>query len=367
MNPHVDTSSITWLGLSTLAALIGGIWWRMHLTGESLFDVVNGLFKRQKLSIIMAVIIILNLAEAMMAASLVLSSQKYSLNLVARFIGHISISAASLACALLIGDTMKHLIQAIKGLNFGATLLRLFRLTIVVGFAFLLPVFNAAIISNGLHETASCRLWLASINPFSSQGYYMYLLAKGNPAIGPGPLTIQYEPWDSLSYPMVTTLGITIIHIVFLLLDLTFVSDMHDASKASNEKEEAKGEKEEAKTGAKGEEGEGEKDTEVKTSNAFEEGLVKVMKFYGLSGDQLKTKYAACQKIIVAQSPGNSSGIADRVHSTLVLIEAFEKANYDAAKAATERNKILEAIKKMFEASPANGLGFGISLPKPKN
>lgn len=337
MDPvQIDTSSITWLGISTLILLIVGIGWQMHATGKSLFGVVNDLFKKQNLSIIMGVIILLNLAEAMIAASLLLSSQKYSLNLVARFIGHISISAASLACALFISDSVKAVGEAFKAIHVGAIIVRLLRLTIVVNLAWFLPCFNALIISNGLHETAAVRLLWANL--FGSREYYMYLLAKGNPAIGPGALTMSYEPWDSLTYPMATTLGITAIHIIFLALDLLIVLDPLELRKkkeadaadaadtATDQSNQAPGQ---ANAPA---------DEDPKTANAYEESLLKVLKFYGLTEATLAAKFKACQNIISSQTDPNRVAIAKRVHDLDESMKAFKAANYSGAKEESEKS-----------------------------
>lgn len=359
MDPvHVDTSSITWLGLSTLLLIMGGIAWQMHKTKQTLFEVVNGLFKRQNLSIIMGVIMVLNLAEALMAASLLLTSQKYSLNLFARFIGHMSISAASLACALFISDTVKSLWESLLALHLGAALVRAIRLIIVFNLAWILPCFNALIISNGLHETASLRLLGAYY--FGSDKYYIYLLAKGNPAIGPGPLDIAYEPWDALSYPMATTLGITVIHIIFLALDLLIVLDPLDLKKKAAAEKEEKDEKDEKEP----DQDKKADEDDPATANAYETSLLQVLKFYGLTGAVLKAKYKACQDITKGQTDSNRAGISNALHTLKVKIDAFNAAAHDDAKAASQKAEIVSDIKKTFESSPANGLGFGMSLPK---
>lgn len=285
-----------------------------------------------------------------MAASILsLGHQAYQLNFAARFVGHMSLALLSLLGAVSLTKGFRSLGELFMSplkdnFYFRGFILRTFRVILAVGFAFGLPVFNMLLIANGLHETPAIRLLWA--DSFGTKERYIYLLAKHGK-------TIEYEPWDGISYPMAATIVITIAHILIILWDAAIVGDKKPVPRSTPGTPPVPGTTPAGTTPTGSPRG---------SAGVYEDTLNTILEFYGLDENQRVAK--------VAMAINNTARLSDPLKLELanVVYQLVERVTKHATGGtAAERTALLKDIDALFRASSSNGKGFGMGLPRPKN
>lgn len=348
----------------------------------SYHQLMNRVIGRNSLSIYMGMVVLAVFAEATMAASLLVGGTgSHGISPEARFAGHLLMQAASLVGALFIVVEWKALWLFPYGRNLKEWknapiilwifILRLFRVCMATGMAFGFPIYNAKVMANGLQSSAALHLWWVDMwqGLFYSKQYYVYLLAKGGHQL-------DYESWDALSYPMIATIGITIAHLIFLLVDIATVADpdyigILNGSAASSESSAASGGSGSSAPSASASASTSSSSTS--TSSAPQDEATKaterLLRAYGLDDDAVKAKMETTKKIVdtMPQKAQIKLGqVLEALEDKLNSLEADEKdGRIKGAALTAAKADLADQIKKSFAESASRGLGFGISLPKP--
>lgn len=354
---HLDSSAITWLGGITLLAFVLLIWQaKKHNPDKEVGVVINEYLYRYNISIFLVAAFILNLAEAMMAASiLAVGKQTYALNFAARFAGHMSLALLSLLGALTLTKEFKSFGELFKppfkdNFYFLGLLLRLVRIGLASAFAFLLPILNALLIANGLHETPAIRILYADY--VGNNVDLTLLLLKYNKPF-------DYEPWDGISYPMAATLVITMCHILIIIWDAAIAGDKR--RKATPAPANPNPAPANAPGGAQ---------NPRTPAGVYEDTLNQLLEFHAGVGD---TDRAARVQMAIQNTANLSDAkrmeLANLVHLLVERVKGHKAnlGNLAAAALATEKVTLTKEIDNLFRSSPSQGKGFGMGLPRSPN
>lgn len=376
----MDTTAVSWLGLGTLGLIAVWLYFeKKRHPGLEPGKIIMLYMTKYNISFFMMLCIIMNMAEAMMAASLISSDDKFALSFVARYFSHLSLSTMSILGAFTIFkeyQVWRSTFSGWKTFRFSKLVFRSLRLAISAGAAFLLPVLNMYIIGNGLHETAHLKLLLASLNIFDfDHSGYLYLLAKNG-------LTLEYEPWDNVSYPMIATFGVTITHLITIAwegLTLTDIDDpvfkaafhIHDAQQPAPA---AGGGNNNGGSNANNNGGGNNNNPPPPGPNApdpanpYEEAMVELLKFYGLDEQQIKGRLDQARNSLNSQDDATRIAIGSLFAGLEREYKAYETSVANGSltgQAKTDReNQIITKIASTFAGSIRNKKGLGISLPR---
>lgn len=369
----LDTSSISWLGLGTLALLV--IWLYFEKKRHPNLEpgkIIMLYLTKYNISVFMGLCIIMNLAEAMMAASLISGKEQFALSYLARYLGHLSLSAMSVLGALTIFKEVKIWRSTFTGGFKGFSLWKLFvrsaRIVISAGAAFLLPMINMFIIASGLGETAHLKILLASFYFWDFDGSsYMYQLAKNG-------YTIDFEPWDVLSYPMVATVAVTISHMIAIVWEGLTMTDIDDPVFIDAFKIHQAPAPASAPNGNPAPNAGGTPPTPAPNpsapspQNPYEEAMVDILKFYGLDDNQVKGRLDQARNALNSQDDATRIAIgslfAGLQRELQSFTEAVQNGSLTGQAKADRETQIKKKISDTFAGSIRNKKGLGISLPR---
>ncbi len=369
----MDTTAISWLGLGTLFVIVVWLYYeKKRHPGLEPGKIIMLYMTKYNISFFMGLCIVMNLAEAMMAASLISTEEQFKLSFVARYLTHLSLSVASIGGAFTIFKewaVWRSTFSSRKSFRPSKFVFRSLRVLIATSAAFLLPILNMYIISNGLQETAHLKLLLESINFLDlDNSRYIYLLAKNG-------LTIDYEPWDNVSYPMIATVGVTFTHLITIAWEGLTLTDIDDpdfqaafhihqspspaapANNATPPDPNATNANQQASP-----------QNAPNPSNPYEESMVELLRFYGLDDSQIKGRLDQARTSLNSQDDATRIAIGSLFAGLEKEYKAFSAACDNGSltgQAKTDReNQIIAKIASTFAGSIRNNKGLGISLPR---
>lgn len=331
-----------WIDYSVLmifgAILLGGIgflfWrWSKKYQGRSFGDIINIQLVREKITIFVIGMIICNVAEAMMAASITVPGEQIHANPFTRFLIHMSIGFVGIVCGVYTFHYVREF-AARKSKN-------LVRATIIVGTLLLgtvmFPFFNLAIIAKGMGDLPLII------------GFFI------NPIVA----------LDKMTFVTGASTVATLAHLFMVGIDGLLTSDDINTVKYTL----ADGEDIDKKVTERGE------NAKKDTLDKFEDGVAFLLRRQGYRTDSQAKKdefdatLASCWKNIDGLSQTDRYKLADSVRKLVDDIKEFDKKG-KKGKSADEVSKINEEfrtrIEKLFAASIKGGKGFGRQLAQRK-
>lgn len=332
------------LGLGLVLAIIAWIWWLKKKNPEmTLGEVFSKILLREKFTTVILSVILINVAEAIMAAS-ISPKGEIPVSPVARMLTHFTIAFAGIFFGIWLPSTIRGLLiggtKDIK--NFG----KLFLVVVVVGLsALFFPYLNALLISGGLKET-----------------HLFARILHGNFTGG----------FIHMSYVMQATVCALLAHYCLVLADgiMILASSKKELESAANygmagsnvriddinKKINERGEEEKAKYTA-----------EVTKEKAIP-FLLNRYRFTDKAELQGKIKQAT--KIIDGMDNKSQLALSQRAHALKKKIEDWDNTKGEdlADDARQAKNKeFRESISDLFKGSTKGGVGFGMTLPTKKH
>lgn len=370
--PPDHTVNGTWIiifGLATLAGL--GIWLyllKRKYPSLNLGEILSSVFSREHETVFVLTLLLINVTEAIMAASIHPSGQTPP-NPLARFLSHMGIQLIAIAA----GTSMwRELAKAFEPkISKAARTARFLKGAAITYAAIKIPFINLDIIANGLHEDVVLSLYQAGLNPFIGhstlvQAYQYY----GYPE--------NYSPWGGMSYVMCTSTALTHIHMMLIgieglsLLDPTSETRqklLKNLPLKEEKKEEKKDEKKEDKDKKKDKvEKEDLMNAEKRNLEKVPDNLAFLLKRVGYSGDQLDKFVKQASEKLDKMPPQEGSKMSERLSNLVNECNTLTKSNLSGDEKKKKNNEIKDKIHKIFAASPnateIKDRGFGMTLKK---
>lgn len=365
-----SSSTLLWLGLGTLAGV--GVWLyflKKKYPKMTIGEILSMIFVRENETVFIVATILINFAEALMAASIHPVGQTPP-NPLARFLVHSIISFVAISAGItLIRDVAKIFV---KGIGKAQVTARIIKVLLVLMAALGIPILNMYIIANGLKESIPVELFLASVNPFVSKaelaGAVLYYSLPPN-----------YSFWGGLSYIMCATVSVTGVHMLLVLIEGFNNMDTtnqlrYDRMFEGVEGEKAKDGKDGKKEGEKGDK-KGEKkeeplmDGEERHISQIKDNLLFLLRRVNYTGsglDNLKTTTAGkLDKMPLADQAKMAERIAKLVNEGKTIDSKAYKNDEDKKR---EKKDLDLKIRALFEGSPKetdiDKRGFGTTLKK---
>ena len=366
-----DKITLLVVGLGTLLAFFFWAWYITKREKKPLGEIVSVMLVHQRESIFVCLILIIYLAESLLASSVHPDAGELPSPL-ARFLSHFSVSIFGMVSSLaFIRETASLFDPELykKPYDYASIIAR----SIVAGFAFLfawaVPFANAWIISVGLGDSENIKymLWLEKYVIFwHSHADYVTEVIKygGDP--------ISYRPMGAMSYQMQTTVILTLVHIFATISEgaqnLTSRSRRQwlFANPHLSEKDIEDQKKRQERAAAKEK---GPTPEEKQRLDTVEEGIEYLLKRFKYSGDDLKKASALAKtnlhEKVESRDPNLAIGLASEIAKLRVLYEAADKVS--DAKAKEDKKKDLDQqTRQLFAKSPKGAtikdVGLGITL-----
>lgn len=304
-------------------------------------DVINKIFVREKVSIFLIALGIINLTEGIMAASITPLGE-VPVNPLARVLSHLMISIVSIVFGINT-SIIAHKIFKPKAEK------RALGFALFLGYllaSILLPYANLALIANGLKQTAFLNYFILGLNPFNNMAEYYYSLGLG----------YAYSPWDNMQYVLAVSITLTGVHYF-----LTFLDGMHTVYDSKFEL----GIFIKNKNGEKGTD----KEKEKGGTKSPKEPISDLLNFYYYNTTNDKKAITALidksHDIHDAMNATNKSLISAAVQN-LASKSRTVLADASSSKADKKANIIgvHTEIEILWKGSIKDGKGFGMTLPK---
>lgn len=341
-NQDVQTvvNSYSMIIILSLAMVIALIWWAsatMKKHPEMTFgDMMNAMLIKQKLSIFIISVILLNISEAIMAASITPLGET-PINPLARLLSHSMVALVSILCGLKMPTSFKEIFNSEKRI---AVSVFIFILTVVGTFT--LPYINVYLIASGLKQMQLLNLYTLSLNPLNNMPAYYQSI--GLPA--------QFSPLGAMQYPMVVSVAIYYVHVFLVVLDGAYI--IHNKPKPKTI---------EVKDGKKS-------DTDKKPeSEKSQDPIRKLINRYSnnnLAQDVVDSKIKQAHAIHDGLNAVNKSKLSSNIASMMNKVEQFDRdsSNLSSDEKKEAKLKLRKEIRDFFAQSTKDGAGFGITLPK---
>lgn len=315
---------ISIMGIATLLFIGGFIWYltsRKENEGLGAGEVINKYFVNERVFITISFVILVNLAEALTAAS-IQNMHEAPFNQVARFLSHLGIAIMGITCSVYTPMMFKEAVDPKKEGGFIKWLL----LTTIVAGSIIFPMINVILISGALKCTPIVNAFLK---------------------------TWSTVAWGLLPSIMQVTIGLTIAHIFALFLDGLFIAAGHSKFK---------GDKKEDKTL-------NEKITDKGEKTKHTDGIKFLLMRFGYKDQELNTKIAIANKTINNMSPSDQATLAKNVYDLQLSIKQFDQASgsMDADEKGRKKQQQKQDIANLFAASTKSGKGFGMTLKTVKS
>lgn len=329
-----------------LAILLGAIWWGRSLVKKNpdltFGDVVNAMFYREKVSIFIITLFIINFAEALFAASITPKGE-IPVNPLARIVSHMIIAIVAITCGLMLPAIFKQ-VFAKENKRRGAAISILI---LAIFGTFALPYMNLTLIASGLKQIPIVTLYMYSLNPFNSMPAYYT-------SIGLAP---SFSPLQALEYPMVVTIFMTFSHYFVVLLDGMFII-YHEREKIKDSDKDSDKDKDKDKDKNKNKNNRRDVDPITKLIDRYSNG--------SLSKEVEKQWVDKCHDVHDKLNGNDKSSLSSNIVSYINEIEEFESKAGSMSKEdrADKKKEIRLKIFEFVKTSPKYGKGFGLTLPR---
>lgn len=312
------------MGISVLLFIIGFIWFlstREVNKNLKVGEVINKYFVNERVFITIAFVILVNLAEALTAAS-IQNVHEAPFNQVARFLSHLGIAIMGITCSVYTPMMISEAFDKSKTNPVKWALL----VAIVTG-SVIFPAINVILISAALKCTPIVNAFLR---------------------------TWSSVAWGLLPSIMQVTIGLTIAHMYALFLDGLFIAAGH--SKLEAAKEPKKGEELQKDISEKGEKAK------------YTDGVKFLLMRFGYTGQELTNKITMANKIINNMNATDQAALAKNMYDMTTSIKQFDSvsASMDAKEKADKKGIQKTEIANLFAASVKGGKGFGMTLKQLK-
>lgn len=328
-NLWIDYSILFILGIVLMGGLGYIFWkWSKKYEGQSFGDIINIQLVKEKITIFVFGMIVCNVAEAMMAASITVPGEVIHANPFTRFLIHMAVGIVGIVC----GVYTFHYVRVFAQRKYKNKM----RATMVVGTlllgTLLFPFLNLVVIAKGMGDLP--LVLGLFVSPVVAMTKMTFVTAASTIA--------------------------TLAHLFMVTIDGLLTSDdIATFQYAAGEKDIDKSITEKGEEAKKG-----------KLDN-FEDGVAFLLRRHGYKTDTKARKdefdsvLASCWKNIDKLKPNERYVLADRVHKIVEDVKEFEK-NKKKGKSQEEIAKANEEfrdrIDKLFAASTKGGKGFGRQL-----
>lgn len=325
----LDYSILFLLGAVMMAGL-GYIFWRWSkkYEGQSFGDIINIQLVKEKITVFVFGMIVCNVAEAMMAASITVPGEIIHANPFTRFLIHMAVGIVGIVC----GVYTFHYVRIFAKRKYKNKV----RATMVVGTlllgTLLFPFLNLTVIAKGM----------------------------GDLPLVLGLFVSPVVALTKMTFVTAASTVATMAHLFMVLIDGLLTSDDIATFQYASGKTDI--DKNITDKGAQ---------TKKDKLDSFEDGVAYLLRRHGYKTDTKSRKeefdsvLASCWKSIDKLKPNERYTLADRVHKLVEDIKEFEKSKKkgksqeDIAKANEE---FRDRIDKLFAASTKGGKGFGRQL-----
>ena len=364
MTESLNQGTITLVGLAILAGLVGWVAWLKWKNPDiTVGEVINILVLKEKVSIFIFGNIIVNLASAIVAASIHPQGEA-EINTLARLLVHGSISVAAIVCniiwpvlVILVSEEISNQRKKDKKKDRSYTKAGgLIFLTIVLAFGSVgFPLLNLSIIAGGLREVDKLYCLLNYCQGYG--GIYAF---------------------QQMTYIMQAEVGAMIAHYFLAAVDALWIaisphSAMQDAIRRSVVEGASKSDSSSGKGGGKADKTvEKNKDKkEKKDVENLEGGIIYMLKRRGYKDKSLDEKVELANKKIDSMSAANRNRVAQAAAKLVSDIKTWDDSKEKkeaSAEKVKEKNELFDKrIYDLFAGSDASGDGFGFQLKKKKH
>lgn len=327
------------LGLLVLIGLGAWFFWIHKKNPEMTFgEIMNKLILRQKISVFFVTLILINVAEAIWAASITPKGE-VPINALARLLTHGTVSLVAIVCGIYVPSGVRSLIKVDKKRIPALSA----ALIIVLLGALGLPYLNAVLISGGLKET-----------------HHLARILHGDFTGG----------FIRMSYAMQATVIALISHYFFVLLDgvMIVVSDDEGLKRAVDQGIFTASSNKKIDEINKNINKKGESEKRNITDILSEEGIPYLLNRYKFNTTvELQAKINQANKIVDSLKDKEKMALAQRVAKLKSDIEEWDKYKKDNDLPEDERKaknkKFRSSIFDLFRSSTKGGHGFGMTLP----
>lgn len=234
-----DGLTLTLVSLGFIAMLGGYFYYLKKRYPElTIGETVTMLTVKDSETLFILIIMVLNFAEAMMAASIHPQNQDAP-NPIARFLAHTIIQVISAIGGIIIWRDALMLFQ--PG-TLATKIVRFFKVCMAFVMLVIIPIINLFVIANGLLETTQLSLFFKS---------FILSDAEIDAIAGSFGLPVPYSSWAALSYIMTASLTVTFVHMIVIGYEGLAVIDPSNAKRREEIIREIKGSKADDKKGDK--------------------------------------------------------------------------------------------------------------------
>lgn len=371
----LDRTTITVVGLATILAFMVWAWYITRREKKPFGEIISVMLVHHRESLFIGVVLVIYLAEAMLAASVHPANQTLP-NPLARFISHFAISITGMAASVSFVRECAAVFE--PKIDAGSIAARSVVAIISLILAWTIPVLNATLIAAGLGEDLKFSLFMADYFFFwiSQEEFQRMVTYYGG--------ALDYRSWAGMSYVLKTTIGLTGVHMFitiqegfqnlsdkvrrqWLFTNPYMTEEDRKAAIKKAEDDKKREERKENKDGASATSGENRK------LNEAEENIKYILKRFNYDGDDLTRVFKEATKALW-ETIQNRSQVDALTVSTKIseLVNKFKELDKrtDITDGERERqnNELLHRTRTLFEKSPkpdskkVEDVGLGIQL-----
>lgn len=356
----LNQGTITIAGIVILLGLVGWVVWLKYKNPEiTIGEVINILVLKEKVSIFIFANIIVNLASAIVAASIHPHGEA-QVNTFARLLVHGSISLAGIVCNIiapvLVILVLEEISEQRSKKKKEASWFKaggMFFLTLVLAFGSIaFPLLNLSIIAGGLRELDKLYCLINYCQGYG--GMYAF---------------------QQMTYIMQAEVGAMIAHYFLAAVDALWIAisphaAMQEAIRQSVV-ETAKGSKGGGGSKADKNVDKNKEKKEKKDADNLEAGIIYMLKRRGYKDKALNDKVELANKTIDKMSAANRNKVAQAAAKLVSDIKTWDDSKEKkeaSAEKVQEKNQLFDKrIYDLFAGSDASGDGFGFQLKKKKH
>jgi len=335
-----DHSIIIILGL---AVVIGLIYW-IHITMKknpdmTFGDIVNAKIVTERVSIFIITCFIINITEAIMAASITPIGETAP-NPLSRIMSHMIIAIAGITSGLSVPDLFRATIAKDSKHRGYAFILFIFAFIGTFGF----PYGNLILIAGGLKEYQLLNIYIYGLFPWNDMAAYYA-------SVG---LPVNFSPIEHMSYVLVTSTFMTFAHYFLVLFD--GIHMIYHNKTVLNIKLENKGK-----------DGKDDKSKDSTKPKDFDP-ITKLIKRYFNTGDstsEVTNWITNAHRVHDNMDTGDKARLSSNIAAIVSEMEKLDRdiANLDKEEKSAKKLEFRNKIKSFFRESTKNGKGFGLTLP----
>lgn len=354
MNKYVVDHSFLIIFISMI--LIGLALWGRVISKKHpelrLGEIVHLMLLRDMVTIFMSFLVLINLCEAGMAASISVVGQM-EVNPFIRVLTHSSLQFLSIVFSIL------SIVFFMRSLKYKERRwLGLVLSFCCFGVSIIFPYMNLMFIAQGLHQVELLNWFLQGIvNSHATMAeFYANTVYQGYQ------LDESFSPFQEMQYVMATSTGLTGAHYVVILIEALYMIYI-PPSEVSDELLKRFGLDVKVKAGKEGEKPE--------SSDIVKHGIHYIMKFmYGDKGPvniaDLTTKFDSLHTGLRDPARSNLSIHLSAILEDIKLFNKEQRPKLKGEELTTALAAKRKKVQEFWQKSTANGEGFGVKLEDPK-